>query len=197
MTQRRKFLQWLVAAPIAVSFMPPAIQISTAATDLSTLALVKKWGPILRFYSQPSDRERDVCLALDCDNADPIAIECARELEQFESQYQKLVDVMPMDEPERCNKLHWYKQVLKSIIPWIRKRYGSNTQPMACCQYDLQPLTLVVYPVLPHVVPFQRLGQEHRVEYADTKMITEPDIFCCYNTHSDPPAFEQHINALL
>ncbi len=201
MSTRRNFIAGLAAVPLIgnAAVTAPVVQVSRVLTseEQTALALVTKWAKILgfRYYGDENDyKNRDFCLPLEYGNAEPLAVACAGEMQQFEDQYKMLVEFMPLDESDRCNKLHWYRTILKSVIPWIRRRYSANVHPLACCQFDLQQYQLDMYPIVHGVFPWSRTGKVVSMTYENSKSITEPDIFSSF---PDIPEFETQAIELL
>lgn len=199
MNTRRKILKGLASLPLAGCALGSSLAASPAvpvAQTSTTLALLTKWHKILEFkYNGEQDdyNDRDHCWPIEYGNAEPLAVSCVKELQAFEDQYLALKDSVPANEPDQCNKVHWYTVIAKNVIPWIRKRYSGNMHPLALCQYDLTPLRLDMHRVVPHVVPWQRKTiTPFTMTYEESKGITEPDFFCCH-VDGHPTLFEEHI----
>ncbi len=109
--------------------------------------LLQKWDKVLAFEDSKCRSLSKACLR-------PLALRCALEMQHFELQHQAAINAVPPD--QSCHSIHVLSRIIKCVIPWIRRRYGGNTTPLARCLYELSAdLKLVVTPLRFNKFPFE------------------------------------------
>lgn len=169
-------------------------QLQTMPSDSE---LLHKWDKILAF-------EDSKCRSLSDPRLRPLALRCAAEMHQFELQHQAAINAVPPD--QSCRTIRVLSQIIKCVIPWIRRRYGGNTTPLARCLYELSPdLKLLVTPIHPNKFPFEPMSPTVTYEMTEFKSLEWDDLWHQITEYSAleeiilskiQPIFDQHDSSI-